>query len=105
MSFAKVTLVDLCASSSGRTASSSKTSLKGVNFVALDSKVLCDQMTEVTSSAHFPFGLPCNLFEMPWRIMPFALSTRPLDCGCLTKAKQTFVPIYKQNSLDTSLSN
>ena len=64
-SFVKVTLGDLCVSSSSKIASSPKRSLKGVNFVALDSEVLCDQMTEVSSSAHFPLGLPCNLFEMP----------------------------------------
>ena len=64
-SFVKVTLGDLCMSSSDMIASSSKRSLKGVNFIALDSEVLCDQMTEVSSSTHFPLGLPCNLFEMP----------------------------------------
>ena len=64
-SFVKVTLGDLWVSSSGRMASSPKRSLNGVYFVALDSKVLCDHITDVTSSAHFPFGLPCNLFEMP----------------------------------------
>jgi len=37
-------------------ASSPKSSLKGVNFVALDSEVLCDHMTEVSSSAHFLLG-------------------------------------------------
>ena len=102
---AKVTLGDLWVISSGKTASSPKRSLTGVNFVALDSEVLCDHMIEVSSSTHFPLGMPCNLFEMPWRIMLFALLTRPLDCGCLTKAKQTFFPIYKQNSLNTSLLN
>ena len=71
-------------SSSRRTASSLKRGLKGVNFVALDLEVLCDQVTEVSSSAHLPLGLPCNLFEMAWRIMSFALSMRPLDCGCPT---------------------
>ena len=105
VSFARVTLGDLCVSSSSRTASSSKRSLKGVNFVALESEVLCDQMTEGSSSAHFPFGLPCNLFEMPWRIVSFALSMRPLDCGCLTEVKHTFIPICRQNSLNSSPSN
>jgi hypothetical protein len=76
-----------------------------MNFVALGSEVLCDQMTEVSSSTHFPLGLPCNLFEMSWRIMPFSLLTRPLDYGCLTEAKQTFVSICKQTSLNTLLSN
>ena len=103
VSFARVTLGALCVSSFGGTASSPKRSMKGVNFVALDLEVLCYQMTEVSSSAHFPLGLPCNLFEMPWRIMPFALPTRPLDCGCLTKAKHTFILICKQNSLNASL--
>ena len=32
------------------------TSLKGVNFVARDSVVLCDQMTFGSSSTHLPFG-------------------------------------------------
>jgi hypothetical protein len=41
--------------------------------------VLWDHMTEVTSPAHFSFGLPCNLFQMPCRIMLFALSMRLLD--------------------------
>ena len=101
----KLTLGDLCMSSYGRMASLAKRRLKGVNLVALDSEVLCDHMTEVSSSAHFLLGLPCNFFEMPWRIMPFAVSTRSLECGCLTEARQTFVPICKQNSLNTSLSN
>ena len=92
-SFAKVTLGDLWVSSYGRMASSPKRSLKGVNFVALDSEVLCDHMSEVSSSTHFSLGLSCNLLEMPWRIIPFALSTRPLDWGCLTEAKHSFVPI------------
>ena len=86
-------------SSFGRTASSPKRSLMGVNLVALESEVLCEL------SIHLPLGLPCNLFEMPWRIMLFAVSMRPLGCGCLTEARQTFVPICKQNSLNTSLSN
>ena len=104
-SFAKVTLGDLWVSSSRRMASSLKRSLNRVNFVALDSEVLCDHMTEVSSSAHFPLGLPCNLLEMPWRIISFALSTRPLDWGCLTEVKHSFVPICIQNSLNTLLSN
>jgi uncharacterized membrane protein len=75
----RVTLGDLWMSSSRRTTSSPKSNLNGLNLVALDSEVLWDQMTEVSSLAHLPLGLPCNLLEMPSRIMPFALSTRPFD--------------------------
>jgi hypothetical protein len=75
----RVTLGDLYTCSSSKTASSPKRSLKGVNFVALDSEVLCDHTIEVSSSAHFPFGLPCSHLEMPWSIMSFALSMSPLD--------------------------
>jgi hypothetical protein len=67
--------------------------LKGVNLVALDLEVLCDHSTDVISSTHFPFGLPCSFLEMPWRMIPLALLTRPLDCRCLTDVKQIFVPI------------
>ena len=63
---------------------SPKRSLKGVDFVALDSEVLCDQMMEVSFFAHFPLVCHVIFFEMPWRIMSFALSMRPLDCGCPT---------------------
>jgi hypothetical protein len=37
--------------------------------------------------------------------MPFALSTSPFDSGCLIDAKQIFVPIQPQKSLNVSASN
>ena len=88
-----MTLGDLWWISSGKTASSPNKSLKGVNLVALDSEVLCDHMTAVSWSAHFPFGLPCSFLKMPWRMIPLALLTRLLDYGSLTDAKQIFVLI------------
>jgi hypothetical protein len=80
-------------SCSGSTASSPNRSLKGVHLVALLSDVLCDHVTEVSSSAHLSFGLPWSFLEMPWRMMSFALSTSPFDCGSLTDAKHILVPI------------
>lgn len=96
---------DVWWSSSGSIASLLNRSLKGVNFVALDSEVLCDHNTIVSSSAHFPFGLSCNFLEMPWRMILLARSTRPLDWGCLTKAKQMFMPSCWPNSLKRSQLN
>ena len=59
-----------------------------MNFVALNSVALCDHMTEVSSSTHFPLGLPCNLLEMPWRITSFALLMRTLIEGVLPSEAQ-----------------
>ena len=83
-SFVKVTLGDLCVSSFDRTASSPKRSLKGVNL--LPSTRRC-YVTKWLKWAPLPIFLwVCHVifFEMPWRIMSFALSMRPLDCGCPT---------------------
>src|SRR6185503_15247857 len=49
-------LQDLSFISSGVTASSPYRSLNGVNFVVLDSVVLCDKITLDNLSIHFPFG-------------------------------------------------
>jgi hypothetical protein len=40
----------------------------------------------------FPFDNPTKYFAISRRIIPFALSTSLLDCGCLTEAKCMFVP-------------
>jgi hypothetical protein len=66
--------------------------LKGVNPMDLETKVLWFYTTLISSSGLFPFGrLKCDLI-IPSRIIPFALSTKPLDFGCLTDAKYMFVP-------------
>jgi hypothetical protein len=62
---AKVTLGDLCWSSSSSATSSLNSSLNGVNLVALDSEVSCDHMTIINSLTHFPLGLPYNFLDMP----------------------------------------
>jgi hypothetical protein len=49
------TLALSLASSSGHIASGPYNNLNGVNLVALDSVMLCDQLTLDNSSAHFPF--------------------------------------------------
>src|SRR6185503_15672571 len=75
------TLALLCLSSSGLIASTSYNNLNGVNFVALHSVVLWDQMTFGSSSTHFPFFRSNKHFLMALKIMPLALSTTPLDSG------------------------
>jgi hypothetical protein len=39
------------------------------------------------------------------KILPLARSTTPLDCGWYTEAKASLVPIEKQKSLKSWLSN
>jgi hypothetical protein len=55
-----------------------------VKPVALDTVVLCDQITFGNSSVHFPFLLNKHLL-IPENTKPFALSTAPLDCGWYTE--------------------
>jgi len=80
-------LQDLSLISSGVTASSPYKSLNGVNFVVLDSVVLCDQITLVNSSIHFPFGNSVIFFFMPAKIMPLALSTAPFDLRVIDRSE------------------
>jgi hypothetical protein len=54
-------------------ASAPYNSLNGVNLVALDSVVLCDQMTLDNSSAHFPFFWSKRHFFIAEKIWPLAL--------------------------------
>ena len=63
-----------------------------MNFVALDSVVLCDQITFGSSSTHLPFGCSVMFFMIPEKMIPFALSTIPFDYGWYTEAKHNLVP-------------
>jgi hypothetical protein len=67
--------------------------------------VLWLHTTLISSSGHFPLGWLKISFIIPVIIISFALSTRPLDSGCLTDAKWIFVPIWSQKSLNASASN
>src|SRR6185369_17660341 len=73
------TLALLCLSSSGLKASAPYSNLNGVNFVALHSVVLWDQITFGSSSAHLPFLSPNRHFFIAVKIKPLALSTAQLD--------------------------
>jgi hypothetical protein len=64
-------------------------SLKGVNLVALDSVVLCHQMTLI---AHLPTFLSFDqrgIFFMVVKTCLLALSTTSFNCGSYTYAKWT----------------
>ena len=42
---------------------------------------ICDQITFGSSSTHLPFGCSVMFFLIPEKMIPFALSTAPFDCG------------------------
>jgi hypothetical protein len=67
--------------SSGVTGSSPYSNLKGVNFVALQTKVLWLYTTLGNSSTHFPFDLFSSIFFIAVNINAFAFSTTSLDLG------------------------
>jgi hypothetical protein len=98
-------LTDCNFTSSGTMVSSPYRSLKGENFVVLDSVVLCDQMTLGNSSVHFPLGMSVMFFFIPVKIIPLARSTAPFDCGWYTKAKHNLVPSWEQNLRNSAQSN
>ena len=52
-----------------------------------------------------PFLSSRSLFLMAVKILPLARSTTPLDCGWYTEAKASLVPMEKQKSLKSWLSN
>jgi hypothetical protein len=54
----------------------------GVKLVALDTMVLCEQITFSNSSIHFPFFSSYKHFLIPENISLFALSIATLACGC-----------------------
>jgi hypothetical protein len=65
--------------SSGVIASVPNNRWNGVKLVALETIVLCDQISFGNSSVHFPFFWSYKQFLIPENINLFALSTAPLD--------------------------
>jgi hypothetical protein len=85
-------LIDHVFASSCVIASSPNKSLNGVNPLGLETTVLWFHTTFTSLSSHFHFGrLKIDLI-IPVIMIPFAHSTKPLDYGCLTKAKCIFDP-------------
>jgi hypothetical protein len=80
-------------------------SRKGVNPVAQHSVVFRAQTTSGSWSAHLPFLSSRSLFLIAVKILPLARSTTPLDCGWYTEAKASMVPMERQKSLKSWLSN
>jgi hypothetical protein len=78
---------------------------KGVNPVALHSVVFSAQTASGNRSAHLPFLLSRSIFLTTVKILPLARSTTSLDCGWYTEAKASLVPMEKQKSLKSWLSN
>jgi hypothetical protein len=70
-----------------------------VNPVALHSVVFSAQTASGNKSAHLPFFSSRSIFLIAVKILPFACSTTPLDCGWYTEAKASLVPMEKQKSL------
>jgi hypothetical protein len=78
---------------------------KGVNPVARHSVVFRAQTTSGSWSAHLPVLSSRSLFLMAVKILSLARSTTPLDCGWYTEAKIGLVPMERQKSLKSWLSN
>lgn len=76
----------------GDIATSPHRSLKGVNLVDLETKVLWFHTTFMSSFSHFPFSKQKSDLVIADKMMPFALSSSTLDSRCLTDAKCKFVP-------------
>jgi hypothetical protein len=96
---------DPCFISCGVMASDPYRRRKGVNPVALHSVVFSAQTASGNKSAHLPFFSSRSIFLIAVKILPFARSTTPLDCGWYTEAKASLVPMEKQKSLKSWLSN
>src|SRR5688572_15450249 len=96
---------DPCFISCGVMASDSYRRRKGVNPVALHSVVFNAQTASGNKSAHLPFLSSRSIFLTAVKILPFARSTTLLDCGWYTEAKASLVPMEKQKSLKSWLSN
>jgi hypothetical protein len=60
---------------------------KGVNPVALHSVVFSAQTASGNKSTHLPFFSSRSIFLTAVKILPFARSTTPLDCGCQTACR------------------
>jgi hypothetical protein len=98
-------LGDPCFISCGIMASDPYNSQKGVKPVARHSVVFRTHTTSGSWSAHLPFLSSRRLFLIAVKILPLARSTTPLDCGWYTEAKTGLVPMEKQKSLKSWLSN
>jgi hypothetical protein len=96
---------DPCFISYGVMASDPYRRRKGVNPVALHSVVFNAQTASGNKSAHLPFLSSRSIFLTVVKILPFARSTTPLDCGWYTEVKASLVPMEKQKSLKSWLSN
>jgi hypothetical protein len=96
---------DPCFISCGVMASDPYRRRKGVNPVALHSVVFSAQTASGNRSAHLPFLSSRSIFLTAVKILPFTRSTTPLDCGWYTEVKASLVPMEKQKSLKSWLSN
>jgi hypothetical protein len=96
---------DPCFISCGVMASDPYNRQKGVNSVALHSVVFSAQTTSGNRSGHLPFLSSRSIFLTAVKILPLARSTTPLDWGWYTEAKASLVPMEKQKSLKSWLSN
>jgi hypothetical protein len=96
---------DPCFISCGVMASDPYNRRTSVNPVAQHSVVFRAHTTSGSWSAHLPFLSSRRLFLMAVKILSLARSTTPLDCGWYTEAKTGLVPMKKQKSLKSWLSN
>jgi hypothetical protein len=96
---------DPCFISCGVMASDLYRRRKGVNPVALHSVVFSSQTASGNRSTYLPFLSSRSIFLTAVKILPFVRSTTPLDWGWYTEAKASLVPMEKQKSLKSWLSN
>jgi hypothetical protein len=96
---------DPCFNSCGVMASDPYNRQKGVNPVARHSIMFRAHTTSGNWLAHLPFLSSRSLFLMSLKILPLARSTTPLDYGWYTEVKTGLVPMEKQKSLKSWLSN
>jgi hypothetical protein len=89
---------DPCFISCGVMASNPYNRRKGVNLVARHLVMLRAQTTSGSWSAHLPFLSSRSLFLMAVKILP-------LDCAWYTDVKASLVPMERQKSLKSWLSN
>jgi hypothetical protein len=73
-----------------------------VKFVDIDIEVLWFHTNLLSYSVDFTFDNPNKDFVIPNKIIPFALSTNPLESRCMTEAKCMFVPTWLHNALNAS---
>jgi hypothetical protein len=95
---------DPCFISCGVMASDPYRRRKGVNPVALRSVVFSAQTASGNKSAHLPFFSSRSIFLTAGKFCHLRVPT-PLDCGWYTEAKASLVPMEKQKSLKSWLSN